>query len=248
MDKNYTLYIKAYSPETIPMVRLAKYMQNLALMLGNEASVHFKELRPGSTQLVTSIDFEDQPKVAEQLQKLKVGEAAIEVVRASNAIDELLAEDNAVGFVYEDDNEDAKVIAFPGVTRPRPVVYGPFKQEGSLDGVLVSVSGADETVHLQLQNGNIKYTGIVTNRDNARRLAKHMYEPMRIFGVGRWMRGDDATWQLKSFRVDSFDVLDNSDLSVAVDKLRSEKGSEWKLMEDPLAALKALRDKDGGLH
>ena len=35
MSKSYTLYIKAYTPETIPMARLAQYMQNLAAILGH---------------------------------------------------------------------------------------------------------------------------------------------------------------------------------------------------------------------
>ena len=33
MSKSYTLYIKAYTPETIPMARLAQYMQNLATLV-----------------------------------------------------------------------------------------------------------------------------------------------------------------------------------------------------------------------
>lgn len=248
MSKCYTLYIKAYTPETIPMARLAQYMQNLAAMLGQEAGVHFHTLKPGSTQIVTRIDHEEVPKVAANLERVKRGDGSPEANKAQAEIDRLLAEDNAVGFVYEDENQSAEIIAFPGVTRPRPVVYGPFKQEGSLDGILISVSGADETVHLQLQNGSLKYTGIDTNRDTARRLAKHMYEPIRIFGVGRWLRDEEGNWVLKKFRVESFNVLAPDDLRDAVEKIRSIEGSEWKEMDDPVSVLKALRAKAGGLH
>jgi hypothetical protein len=248
MSKCYTLYIKAYTPETIPMARLAQYMQNLAAMLGQEAGVHFQTLKPGSTQIVTRIDHEEVPKVAANLERVKRGDGSPEANKAQAEIDRLLAEDNAVGFVYEDENQSAEIIAFKGVTRPRPVVYGPFKQEGSLDGILISVSGADETVHLQLQNGSLKYTGIDTNRDTARRLAKHMYEPIRIFGVGRWLRDEEGNWILKKFRVESFNVLAPDDLRDAVEKIRSIEGSEWKEMDDPVSVLKALRAKAGGLH
>ena len=188
MSKRYTLYVEAYTPETIPMARLAQYMQNLAAMLGHDAAVHFETLKPGSTQIVSRIDHEDVPKVATDLAQLKRGEGTPEAKKAQAAIDQLLAEDNATGFVYEDEDENAKIIAFPGVTRPKPTTFGPFNEEGSLDGVLISVSGADQTVHLQLQNGDIRYTGIDTNRETARRLAKHMYEPVRVFGTGRWLR------------------------------------------------------------
>ena len=150
MSKSYTLYIKAYTPETIPMARLAQYMQNLAALLGHETAVHFQTLKPGSTQLVTRIDHEDVPKVARHLAQVNRGESSPEASKAQAEIDRLLAEDNASGFVYEDEDPSAEVIVFPGVTRPRPMTYGPFNQEGSLDGILISVSGADQTVHLQL--------------------------------------------------------------------------------------------------
>lgn len=248
MSKSYTLYIKAYTPETIPMARLAQYMQNLAAMLGHETAVHFQTLKPGSTQLVTMIDHEDVPKVASHLAQVKRGEGSPDAIKAQTEIDRLLAEDNATGFVYEGEDESAEVIAFPGVTRPRPMTYGPFNQEGSLDGILVSVSGADQTVHLQLQNGEIKYTGIDTNRETARRLAKHMYEPVRILGTGRWLRDQDGNWLLKKFRVDSFSILAADDLKDAIAQIREIEGSEWKSMDDPIGALRALREKGSGLH
>lgn len=248
MSKNYTLYIKAYTPETIPMARLAQYMQNLAAMLGHDAAVHFDTLKPGSTQLVTKVDHEDVPKVAAHIAQVKRGEGTPEATKAQTEIDRLLAEDNATGFIYEDDDKSAEIIAFPGVTRPRPTTYGPFNQEGTLDGILVSVSGADQTVHLQLQNGDIKYTGIDTNRDTARRLAKHMYEPVRIFGTGRWLRDQEGNWILKKFRVDNYSVLAADDLKDAVAQIREIEGSEWASMDDPMGALRALREKGNGFH
>lgn len=230
------------------MARLAQYMQNLAAMLGHEAGVHFQTLKQGSTKLVTRIDHEEVPKVAAHLERVKRGDGSPEAIKAQAEIDRLLAEDNATGFVYEDDNMSAEIINFPGVTRPRPVIYGPFKQEGSLDGILISVSGADDTVHLQLQNGSIKYTGIDTNRDTARQLAKYMYEPIRIYGMGRWLRDEEGNWILKKFRVDNFFVLAPDDLSHTVNIVRNIEGSEWKQMDDPVSVLKNLRDKANGYH
>lgn len=248
MSKIYTLYIDAYSPETIPMARLAEYMQKLAAMLGHEAAVHFQGLRPGSTQLDTRVEHEEVPKIETRLAMLRRGEGCPQARKARDEIDRLLAEDNATGVVYENEDQSAEVIAFPGVTRLTPKSYGPFNQEGSIDGILISVGGADQTVHLQLQNGDIKYTGIETNRDTARRLARHLYEPVRIFGNGRWLRDQDGNWLLRRFRVDSFKILAADSLKDAFDQMREIEGSDWKGMEDPIGALRALRDSSSGLH
>lgn len=247
-ENTFTFYIAAYSPETIPMARLARYMQAFAAMLGHEHGVHFDHLKPGSTQVVTRIEREEIPKVADQLDRVRRREANQEALRAWDEIDRLLAEDNATGYVYAGSNQSAQIIEFPGVKRPKPVRYGPFKQEGSIDGILVSVTGADQTIHVQLQNGNLKYTGIETDRETARRLAQHFFEPVRIHGSGRWLREEDGSWTLKNFKVRGFDTLKASALVESVEALRSVQGSHWAEMDDPLAALDELRDSKDGLH
>lgn len=248
MTETYTLYIDAYTPATIPMARLAEYMQRFAVVLGHQEAVHFEAVKEGSTQLAARIDREHVPKVRQQLALVERGDASPEVLKAQDELDRLLADDNATGYIYAGSKADEKIIAFPGVTRPKPISYGPFNQEGTLDGVLVSVGGADKTIHLQLQNGDIKYTGLHTDRDTARRLAKHIFEPVRVSGTGRWLREENATWMLKSFKVQSFEVLQSSDLRDAVEELRAVEGSDWKKLDDPIAALRALRDKSDGLH
>ncbi len=247
-EKTLTLYIKAYSPKTIPMGRLAKYMQAFAAMLGNEHGVHFDQLKPGSTQLVSRIDREEIPKVDEQLERVRRREAGQDALKAWNEIDRLLADDNATGYVYEGESPTAQIIEFPGVKRPKPVKYGPFTQEGSIDGILISVTGADQTIHLQLQNGELKYTGIETDRETARRLGHHLFEPIRLHGSGRWMREEDGIWTLKRFRVATFAILKNHDLAEAVEDMRAAQGSHWAEMDEPIAALDELRDGKDGLH
>lgn len=247
MSMSYTLYIEAYTPETIPMARLALYMQQLAALLGHESAVHFEALKPGSTRLVSRIDREDVPKVASRLDQVRRGDGTADAIKAQREIDRLLAEDNASGCVYEGDDAGAAIIAFPGARRVQPATDGPFNQEGSLDGILISVGGADRTVHVQLQNGEVKYTGIETDREMARRLAKHMYEPIRIFGVGRWIRDADGQWLLRKFRLQSFAVLQADDLKEAAARLRQVEGSGWSKMDDPMAVLRTLRD-GGNAH
>lgn len=248
MSKTYTLYINAYSPDTIPMARLAEYMQRFAKILGHEEAVHFQGVMTGSTQLAASVEHEEVPKVRGRLEQIAQGEAPPDIAKVQDEIDRLLADDNATGFIYEDEDRGAEIIAFPGAGRPVPISYGPFTEEGTLDGVLISIGGADQTVHLQLQNGEVKYTGIETNREIARLLAKHLYEPIRIGGSGRWFREQDGKWTLRRFKVATFKVLEKTSFRAAVDELRSIENSDWKAMDDPIAAVQALRDGGNGVH
>jgi hypothetical protein len=54
--REYRLRIDAFTPETLPMSRLAEYMADLATLLGEQERVHFARLENGSTALVHTIE------------------------------------------------------------------------------------------------------------------------------------------------------------------------------------------------
>ena len=72
--REYKFRIEAYTPDTLPMERLAEYMADLAKVLGEPASVHFVRLDPGSTVLVQKVDEEAEPKVRQRVQKVHSGD------------------------------------------------------------------------------------------------------------------------------------------------------------------------------
>lgn len=250
-DKRLIFYIDAYSPETIPMAKLAEYMADFAALLGRENAVHFVGLEKGSTKLAARVEFEDVPKVTTRLHDIQRGNPPKDAVKVFAQIDDRLANDNAIGRIFVEGSEgtaDAELLTFPGRDRPRAQSYGPFTQEGTLDGVLISVGGKDETVPLRLQNGDTTYTNCDTTRTLARELGKHLFEPIRIHGSGRWMREADGAWTLSRFRVHRFEVLAKDSLRDSVAVLRAVRGSGWKNMDAPLAELDDLRRDQDELH
>jgi hypothetical protein len=250
-SKKIVFYIDVYSPETIPMGKLAEYMGDFAAILGKEHGVHFDHLETGSTKIVSRIDFEDAPKVTSRLRDISRGNLTKETAKIVNAIDDRLANDNAIGRVFElkDDGQPvAEILAFEGRTRIRPPSYGPFTQEGHLDGVLISVGGKDETISIRLQNGELIYSNCETTRAIARELGKHLFEPIRIHGTGRWTREPDGRWDLRNFRVQSFTTLEDGSLRDTVAALRAVQGNGWKDLQDPLAELDDLRRDKDELH
>jgi len=259
-DKKLTFYIDAYSPETIPMAKLAEYLTDFAALLGRENAVHFLGLETGSTRLAARVEFEDVPKVRARLQEIlrehprripRRMTAPRDAARVFAQIDDRLANDNATGRIFVQDSEgaaEAELLSFPGRDRPRAQSYGPFTQDGSLDGVLISVGGKDETVPLRLQNGDVVHANCETTRAIARELGRHLFEPIRVHGSGRWMREGDGTWTLRGCRVHRFDVLGKESLRESVSALRAVRGSGWKDVDSPLSELDDLRRDPTELH
>ena len=249
MDDELRFKIDAFLPETIPMARLAEYIGGVAALLGHEKSVHFVRLDAGSLEVVHCVDLADQPKVAGRLEALQRGDGSTDAIKAFRRLDDMLAQDNAVGVLTG--REKAVIIEFPGKTRPRPVEYGAFSQQGSFDGIPVKVGGLLDAVpvHLQEIGPNPLVHNCSASRALAKEIAGYLFErPIRVHGTGKWRREANGAWTLVRFTISSFDILDDAPLDVVVAKLRSIPGSGWAKIDDPLAALRAIRDGENSVH
>jgi hypothetical protein len=94
----FRFMIDAFTPRTIPLLRLAEYMQDFAVLLGNEKSVHPGDrLEEGSTTVVARVEWEAEPKVRERLRSVRNKDGNDRVMEAAARLDDRLAEDNAKG-------------------------------------------------------------------------------------------------------------------------------------------------------
>ena len=242
----YKFRIDMFTPSTLPMERLAEYMAMLAKMLGNKEGVHFEALTEGSAVLEHYADAEIVPDVEQRLAMIGRGEQNSEPFKAYEAINLLLEKDNAVGSFQK--ATGAEIISFPGRKRVKPRIYKGVKQAGSLNGVLVRIGGKDDTAHATLIDSEISYHCELP-WPVARKMAKYLAAQMlRVHGKGRWDRTENGTWILKSFRVQSFDVLEDLPLTDLAEKLRRIPGNEWFDLEDPHQALADLRNGDEAFH
>jgi hypothetical protein len=236
---HYRFKIDVFRVDTIPMARLAEYMAELARMLGQPERVHFSHIEDGSAVLVSSIEDPAWPKVTERVHSVLQGTAPKDALQAYHVLDAMLAKDNAVGVLSSD--EEAEVIPFPGRTRPKPMRYGPFRERGSIDGVLIRIGGRDETIPVLLQDGEASFK-CQTNREVAKRLAAHYLEAtLRVHGEGKWVREEDGSWHLIEFYIEDFEVLDDSPLRDVIDKLRAVEGSTWGDNPNAMSDLLGLR-------
>jgi hypothetical protein len=238
-DTEYRFKIDAYTPSTIPMARLAEYMHDLAMVLGERDFVHFVKLTKGSTILVHRIDREAIPKVEDRVASVRSGRGPAEALQAERSINRRLHNDNASGVLVR--GTHATILRFPG--RSQALSFGAFAEEGSIDGVVIRIGGETDPcpVHLQSLDETQVYLCDV-DRALARKLASYLFDKeVRVHGVGRWLRDENGAWTLERFRIRSFDVLKDLPLTAVVASLRTVEGSKWPTLEDPWAELNRVR-------
>ena len=121
--------------------------------------------------------------------------------------------------------------------------YGPFKEDGVLEGVVIKVGGKGETVPIWLQdNQQVHRCG--ARRPLARKIAKHYDRGiMRVKGTGTWMRLANGAWLMKSFEIRDFELLDEAPLTEVINRLQGIEGADWG--DDPVGDLMRLRSGDG---
>jgi hypothetical protein len=232
--------INAYTPETMPMARLAEYMTDLAVLLGEPSKVHFSRVEAGSLALVQWIELEGAHKVEDRLAQIRHGEGPPDAMNAMKAINRKLREDNSVGVLTSED--EAEILKFPGRDATEALTFGVLTQQGSLDGVVIRLGGTKELVPVHLQSGPGMYMLCFAHRDVAKRLAPHIFTTeLRVYGTGRWYRDEDGKWTLERFTISDFAVLNDEPLTAVVTALRAIPGSEWADLEDPWAELSMIR-------
>jgi hypothetical protein len=220
----YRFRIDAYTPETMPMARLAEYMAELALLLGEPTAVHFKRLARGSTVLVNTVEREAAPKVRQRTSAVRRGDGPQEALRAFKTLNKYLREDNAVGTLREK-KTTAVVLRFPGRLTPEER-FTAVRQYGSIDGVINRIGGKDETIHVSLEMDGKQISGCYTNKTVAKELRHHLFDTVRLHGRGKWNRDGEGNWSLEDFKIESFEALKEVPLSQALAELRSIP-TEW---------------------
>jgi hypothetical protein len=201
------------------MARLAEYIAELSQFLGEKNAVHFQRVAPGSCVLIQKIDREALPKVRERIARVHTPDAPSEVARSYKSINRLLRDDNAIG-VLRDKGEHGIIIRFPGRDQTEER-FPSVRQHGSIDGVVIRVGGTDKTVPVWLESEDKQISGCFTTRAIAKELGAKLFEPVRLFGQGRWSRDSDGVWSLISFKIESFDSLEEVSLTQALERLRN---------------------------
>ena len=235
--------ISAYSPATMPMARLARYLDNLATVLGETRSVHLVGIEDGSTIPVLAVDYDAYPKLRQRADELRNCEGSEHALKARRAIEDDLAADDAE-YAELVDEAGARILHFAGARGTDEPEYGPFSQPGTLDGVPIVIGGTDDPVPVHLQSHD-RVHHCRASRELAKRIGEHLFTtPLRVSGVGRWLRDQDGAWTMLSFRIHEYAELRSESPADATGRLQSIDAA-WKQRPDPLGDLAALR-KFGG--
>jgi hypothetical protein len=242
--REYRFRIDAYSPETMPLGRLAEYLTDLAVLFGEDKSVHLVAVEQGSTVLLNLVEREAEPKIRERIAAVDRNDAPPEAMKAARSINERLRKDNAKGEVVDPVGDN--LIIFPGYEQGEPLIYGPFNQPGVIIGVPTLVGGDNDPVPVHLKGAQGVTYNCLAKRDVAKAIAVHLFTTaIRAEGIARLTRNGAGEWETAKFTIKDFKPLSDATLRETIEELRAIP-AEWKKKEDPLGELRNIRHGTDG--
>lgn len=218
----YRWELKGYSPETIPMVRLAEYMQQLAKLLGQEPSVHFQKVEKSSVALISKVDRHAVGKVSARLKAVRQKTAPIEIMRHADWLNTMLADDQTSAILKEG---SAIILRFPGVMGYLPSTLR-VPDRGSVLGYLYMLSEAPKGFHARIRvesGGALLCTAAPAV---AKKLREHLFESVKVSGPGLWERSSEGVWTAVTLDIEEFIPADSAKLRAIIDQLRG-LGIDW---------------------
>lgn len=229
----------------MPLGRLVEYLGELAKILGEDHSIHLVEVDEGSTVLVHKIDAEAVPKIRDRAVAVQNGSAPPVAMRSYQRVNKMLRDDDGSAAFLED---AAELIEFPG-SRAQLPPFMSVSERGEIDGEVQRIGGMGDPVPVLLSTEGRTLSGCWAKRAIAKPLALRLFEPVRLFGEGRWTRDPTGNWTLSAFRIDSFQELERDSLSDTLNKLRAipDLGLGDNIIEELLIARHGDGEANGGL-
>lgn len=233
---DYPLQIKGTRPADIPMLRLAQYMAEFAKLLGSNEHVFFSHIQEGSAELHACAPVECVPLISPRLRNAATGDPDSAGHSSWKKLNELLSEDRWTAELPLPNS--AEIIKFPGHSRQSKAIRT-VAQATSVQGRLVRIEGAGDTIHVGLDmDGNLT-ARISINADMGLQIAPYWHQYIRLSGDGRWKRDEDGKWVLDRLTAKSFEPLEDIPIGEALERLRKviDPGSG----KDIIASVEELR-------
>lgn len=237
----YTLRLLERDPDSIPMERLADYLRAFSDLIGVENKPVFKGIKKASTGLRAFVPPENRGKaqlrlVTAQSNSENEMSRPIKVLQSMMSIDripcaELLDESNNI------------IALFSGVEEAAQQTFK-VKQQGSIDGVVTGIKGADDTINVYVRDSlNRDLIFICRNVEVSRQLLQRFrLGSVRLHVHGSWIRTEQG-WipeQNKCY-LDSFEDLDEATPLEVFRSLNAIPNNGWINFEDPVAEWEKIR-------
>jgi hypothetical protein len=224
----------------MPGAEMAAFMTALARFLGSREHVHFTAIRSESTGIEAHVGVRGRHEVRQRLRH-STGAMAEDVRRHWDEINGMLARRGTSARLQEL-KHDGKIVdraLFPGAAARVPELPA-IRDRVQAQGVLYRIEGRDRTVHIGLDDGEQRYS-VIVSREQALSIAPAMFSVVRAEGDAMLTRAPDGSWEVGEITATRVEPISDLRLTSTVAEVRTAGGLGWADEPDALNELDAIR-------
>ncbi len=217
-EATYNFIIKGYSKDKIPLKYISKYIECLGALYGESSECYLSEINSGSVDIVINVPRKQVAALELRITENGTDASNKEVRLQKDKINKLLTAHGKKATLKSSNG----IIDFPGQRSQANQVTGSVVEHAELQGQLISIGGKDKSVpaHIRPSDNSRPYL-CTTNIETAKKLAKHLFDAqLKLYGEGTWLRINEK-WEMKKFKILSFEVLETRPLKEILNELRS---------------------------
>ena len=242
---SFMLRLLDRNPDRVLLAHLGEYLQEFAGLLGEENRPVFKGIKKASTGCLASVPVERTHISRARIIQAK-NDATSKPGKHLHAIEVLMGKDAIKKAEILD--QDGLVIHTIFGIKPEPAPSNErLYQEGTVDGWVTGLVGADDSMHLYVRDNFDRDLRLIVRDDTmAREILTHFRAgTIRLRVRGTWLRNDNG-WapEASKCHVLSFEPLDDTPLGDVLAAAASVPGNGWMEMKDPIAEWENIR----GIH
>lgn len=235
----YSLKIKGFTPNTLPLGRLGEYVLALADLIGDDVHVNFERVTKGCAQLKVIIDDDDALIAESRIRLAPSAELGSSQRKGYEKIQSLLmADKTSAAFKPQ---KGAVILKFPGA--PKNLLrLATVKEAGEISGRIFKIGGRDETIPVSLLTPDGDIVNCTASVEMAVKLKPYLLTPIDVIltGVGKWKRTESGKWEAIEFKINDYSVMEFDGLEKGIEGIRAA-GSGWDDVADINQELSQLR-------
>lgn len=235
------LKIEGLKPAKMPGADVAKYMAELAALLGAREAVHFTAIRDESLGIEVQVGVRARHVVRQRISGVALG-GDREIRHRWASINALVAKDKTHGGLYEIKEGGRKVerLEFPGASEA-PAAVPSARDHIRIFGKLTRLEGTDESIHAGVtEEGGTQYSVIVTTAQ-ARAIRGSFQETVLVEGDALFSRNPTGIWEVGQITATLIEPCTDVPLAQTVDELVDQGGFGWAAAGATLDDLQKLR-------
>lgn len=231
---SFVLRIPDRNPDKVPMKRMGEYIAEFAQLLGEENTPLFKGIRKASTGYAAAVRPELVHRCHARIVEAK-SDPSSKPGRHLHNIEEMLGND-AIEEAEILDADDNVIHVIFGIKPEEDTSTDRLYQEGTVDGWVTGLVGADDTMHLHVRDHfDRDLRLIVRDEALARDILVHFRKgTVRLVVRGTWIRNDNG-WSPDAHKctVQSFELLEDTSLGEVLAAAIRVPGNGWAESKDP---------------